>query len=86
MDVESGLFRMVDEALAGFLSSGPERVSIRLDWSEQLEADLQTWDEPGDERTTVPPAGRPDAPADQAPQPRTELLLVADLVDLPGTA
>jgi len=168
MDVESGLFRMVDEALAGFLSSGPERVSIRLDWSDQLEtrvraerapvhvpaaadtrepaprgrgkskqqelppalaamiadrrddraaaveaarrgaivslpaaawreiqdraatlgirADLQTWDEPGDERTTVPPAGRPDAPADQAPQPRTELLLVADLVDLPGTA
>jgi two-component system sensor histidine kinase DegS len=165
MDLESGLFRMVDEALAGFLSSGPERVSIRLDWSDQLEtrvraertpvlipeadampepaqrgrgkgkpqelppalaamiaerrddraaaveaahraaivalpsaawreiqdraatlgirADVQTWDEPIGEATTGPPVA-PDPLTDQAPQPRTELLLIADIVDLPG--
>jgi len=40
MDLESGLFRMLDEGLAGYLSVEPERVSIRLDWGEQLEARL----------------------------------------------
>ena len=38
MDLESGLFRMLDEALAAFLSAGPDRVTLRLDWGEQLEA------------------------------------------------
>ncbi len=40
MDLESGLFRMLDEGLAAYLSIVPERVSIRLDWGEQLEARL----------------------------------------------
>ena len=40
MDLESGLFRMLDEALAAYLGDRPERVSIRLDWGEQLEARL----------------------------------------------
>jgi two-component system, NarL family, sensor histidine kinase DegS len=34
VDVESSLFRIIDEALAGYLSSHPDRVSIRLDWSD----------------------------------------------------
>ena len=38
MDLESGLFRMLDEALAAFLTVGPERVSMRLDWGDQIEA------------------------------------------------
>jgi two-component system sensor histidine kinase DegS len=38
MDLESGLFRMLDEALAGFLGAAPDRVTLRLDWAEQLEA------------------------------------------------
>jgi len=38
MDVESGLFRMLDEALAAFLAAGPDRITLRLDWGEQLEA------------------------------------------------
>ncbi len=38
MDVESGLFRMLDEALAAFLSVGPDRITLRLDWGDQLEA------------------------------------------------
>ena len=38
MDLESGLFRMLDEALAGYLSAAPDRVTLRLDWADQLEA------------------------------------------------
>jgi len=38
MDLESGLFRMLDEALAAYLGAGPDRVVLRLDWSEQLDA------------------------------------------------
>jgi two-component system, NarL family, sensor histidine kinase DegS len=40
MDLESGLFRMLDEALAAYLGAGPDRVALRLDWAEQLEARL----------------------------------------------
>ncbi len=40
MDLESGLFRMLDEALAGYLTAGPDQVSMRLDWSERLTADV----------------------------------------------
>jgi two-component system, NarL family, sensor histidine kinase DegS len=40
MDLESGLFRMLDEGLAGFLAVEPERVSLHLDWGDQLEARL----------------------------------------------
>jgi two-component system sensor histidine kinase DegS len=42
IDVESGLFRMVDEALATFVGTRPERVSIRLDWGMRLVAVLST--------------------------------------------
>jgi len=38
MELESGFFRMIDQALAGYLSTGPRRVVIRLDWSDQVEA------------------------------------------------
>ena len=38
MELESGLFRMIDLALAGYLSTTPRRVVIRLDWGEQIEA------------------------------------------------
>ena len=38
MDLESGLFRIVDEAMAAYLGVRAERVSVRLDWSEQVEA------------------------------------------------
>jgi hypothetical protein len=38
MDLESGLFRILDEAMAAYLSARAERISIRLDWSEQVEA------------------------------------------------
>jgi len=37
MDLESGLFRMVDEALAAYLGLAPDRVSLKLAWSAQVE-------------------------------------------------
>jgi two-component system, NarL family, sensor histidine kinase DegS len=37
VDLESGLFRMVDEAVAAYLTTRAERIAIRLDWSDQVE-------------------------------------------------
>jgi two-component system sensor histidine kinase DegS len=37
MDLESGLFRIVDEALAAYLSLAPDRVSLKLEWTAQVE-------------------------------------------------
>jgi signal transduction histidine kinase len=50
MEVEGGLFRIIDETLAGFLASGPERVKIRLEWGEQVETLVTA------ERTTPAPS------------------------------
>ena len=38
MELESGLFRLLDETLAAFLAGRPDGLEIRLDWSEELEA------------------------------------------------
>ena len=40
MDLESGLFRILDEALAAYLGSRAERVVLKLDWSDRVEARL----------------------------------------------
>ena len=40
MDLESALFRMLDEALAGYLSTAPNHIALRLDWSDRLTADM----------------------------------------------
>ncbi len=40
MDLESALFRMLDEALAGYLGVGPEHVAMRLDWGDRLTIDV----------------------------------------------
>ena len=40
MDLESGLFRILDEALAAYLGARAERVSLKLDWSDRLEASM----------------------------------------------
>ncbi|HET7028594.1 MAG TPA: histidine kinase [Candidatus Limnocylindrales bacterium] len=34
MDVESGLFRIADEALAAYLEAGPDRVTLVVDWND----------------------------------------------------
>ena len=40
MDLESALFRMLDEALAGYLGVAPDHVALRLDWGDRLTVDL----------------------------------------------
>jgi hypothetical protein len=40
VELESGLFRILDEALAGYLAQRPDRASLRLDWGEVLTAEL----------------------------------------------
>jgi len=36
MDLESGLFRMLDEALVAYLERSPDRVTMRLDWTPDV--------------------------------------------------
>jgi two-component system sensor histidine kinase DegS len=38
MELESGLFRILDEALNAYLGQSPELVSVKLDWGERFEA------------------------------------------------
>jgi two-component system sensor histidine kinase DegS len=38
MELESGLFRMLDESLSAYLAAAPDHVSVRLDWGDRLEA------------------------------------------------
>jgi two-component system, NarL family, sensor histidine kinase DegS len=40
MDLESGMFRMLDEALAGYLGERPDQVTMKLDWSDRLTAEV----------------------------------------------
>ena len=35
MELESGLFRLLDEAMGAYLSAAPDRVSVRLDWQDE---------------------------------------------------
>ena len=57
MELESGLFRMIDQALAGYLSTAPRRVVIRLDWGDQVEARIAAVAEAPAARPEVRPPG-----------------------------
>ncbi len=61
IDVESGLFRMIDQALAGYLALRPARVSLRLDWSDAFEAVVEA---------IVPEPVRSPDELGEAPPPR----------------
>jgi two-component system sensor histidine kinase DegS len=69
MELESGLFRMIDQALAGYLSTNPRRVLIRLDWADQIEARISAHADT--------PAARPEAAA-----PTTDASTPAALVQM----
>ncbi|MDQ1323528.1 MAG: HisKA 3 protein [Chloroflexota bacterium] len=58
MDVESAVFRILDEATAAYLALGPERLLLRLDWGDELEAHLSAY------RT---PVAAGDAPLPEVP-------------------
>jgi len=69
MELESGLFRMLEEALAAYLSARADRVSIRLDWSDQqLEAVVRSVRERTGGAASEETAALDEAPA-AAPAP-----------------
>ena len=65
MEVESAVFRILDEALAAYVSLAPERILLRLDWTGVLEARLSAHRSPlgpaGDALPAVPSDDVPDA-------------------------
>lgn len=65
-DVESGLFRLIDDTINGYLVLRPSRVAVRLDWAPQrLRAAVRAaW--LGDARGAA-------APSSSAPDPREDL-------------
>ena len=67
MDLESGLFRILDEALTAYLAQHPDRVALKLDWSERFEARVTA------SRGVVAPAGV-EGGAKQAPRKKGEEL------------
>jgi two-component system, NarL family, sensor histidine kinase DegS len=64
MDLESGLFRMLDEALVGYMERSPTRITMRLDWSDQVEARVTAV---RDKDTETKPAAEPAAPVETPP-------------------
>ena len=69
-DLESGLFRMLDDALAAHTAARPDTVSLHLDWGEQLDIQLTAGRQP----VAVPD---PDLPAEGAELPPA----LADMVE-----
>jgi hypothetical protein len=45
-ELETGLFRMLDDALAAHVARKPDRLSLHLDWGERLEVELTAGKEP----------------------------------------
>ncbi len=63
MELESGLFRMIDQALAGYLSTNPRRVWIRLDWGDQVEARISAHSDAPAVRAEAAPTTDASTPA-----------------------
>jgi two-component system sensor histidine kinase DegS len=62
MDLESGVFRMIEESLAAYLAGRPERVVVRLDWTTTtLETIVRSMREPAAGIVETP---EPAAPAE----------------------
>ncbi|HEX8025974.1 MAG TPA: histidine kinase [Candidatus Limnocylindrales bacterium] len=58
MELESGLFRIIDEALAAHLAAKPETLILRMDWTDRLEVDLTAGKTPlAVEAPDLPPEG-----------------------------
>ncbi len=75
MDLESGLFRMLDEAMAAYLAEGPDRVTLKVDWGESVDARLTTTKALGD--APRPAVSAPTAP-DQADLPPALAAMIQD--------
>jgi two-component system, NarL family, sensor histidine kinase DegS len=63
MELESAIFRMVDEAVAALAATRPERVTVALDWgATELTTTIRAHLAPRDEEPALPPPGS-DVPA-----------------------
>jgi len=61
MDVESALFRIIDETVTGFLGCHPDRIAIRIEWGEDTEAHVAAARDGGEEpepEQEEPPAAK----------------------------
>ena len=70
MDVESAVFRILDEALAAYLHLQPERVLLHLDWGDELECHLSA-------TRTAAASGDgplPDMPTDDVPDALRQMI------------
>jgi two-component system, NarL family, sensor histidine kinase DegS len=64
VELESGLFRMLDDALAAHVARKPDRLSLHLDWGERLEVELTAGKKPVDvPDPELPPEGAELPPA-----------------------
>jgi two-component system sensor histidine kinase DegS len=64
VEIESGLFRMLDDALAAHVARKPDRLSLHLDWSEHLDIELTAGKNPVDVADPgLPPEGAELPPA-----------------------
>jgi two-component system sensor histidine kinase DegS len=89
MELESGLFRILEEALAAYLAGRPDRVAIQLDWSDQFVALVRSVREstvamapivdPAPARTTG--RGRRKAPAPEPEMPAALAAMIEDRQD-----
>src|SRR5262249_44550668 len=64
VELESGLYRMLDDALAAHVASRPDRLSLRLDWGDRLQIELTAGRTPEVvEDPELPPEGSELPPA-----------------------
>jgi two-component system, NarL family, sensor histidine kinase DegS len=95
VELESGLFRMIDDALAAHTASRPDTMALHLDWGEQLQIELTAGRRPVAVEVPDLPAEGADLPpalADmvaerrQAYEDAVEAARVASLSRLPEQA
>ncbi len=61
MELESAVFRVADEAVGGLVVGAPEKVTLTLDWGDELEVAVRAIHAAAEERDEDVP--RPDMPA-----------------------
>jgi len=69
VELESGLFRILDEALAGYLAQRPDEASLRLDWGDDLVVELAA-----EKRAPEAPAVDLPAPGAKIPPALAEMM------------
>jgi len=61
MELESAIFRVADEAVAGLLGGRPEKVVLVLDWGDELEVTARALHAPAPDADEAPRADMPEA-------------------------